>query len=74
MKKICTAILMICLLSVMLSVCVVADSEDISAFTAHIDQYWQEHDIDAALDEIMYSEKYLAAARAEMIAMYGENR
>ena len=74
MKKICTAILMICLLSVMLSVCVVADSEDISAFTAHIDQYWQEHGIDAALDEIMYSEKYLAAARAEMIAMYGENR
>ena len=74
MKKICTAILMICLLSVLLSVCVMADSEDISAFTANIDQYWQEHGIDAALDEIMYSEKYLAAARAEMIAMYGENR
>lgn len=65
---------MICLLSVLLSVCVMADSEDISAFTANIDQYWQEHGIDAALDEIMYSEKYLAAARAEMLAMYGENR
>ena len=47
--------------------------QETSNLTHNIDKYWQEHGIDSALDEIMYSEKYLAEARAEMCAMYGEN-
>ena len=47
--------------------------QETSNLTHNIDKYWQVHGIDSALDEIMYSEKYLAEARAEMRAMYGEN-
>ena len=48
--------------------------QETSAFTANIDKYWQEHDIDGVLAEQGFSEEALAPIRAEMLAMYGENK
>lgn len=43
-------------------------------FTANIDKYWQEHDLNKALAELNCSEEALAQNRAKMLAMYGENK
>ena len=45
-----------------------------SAFSDNIDKYWKEHDIDGALAERGNSEEQLANTRAQMLAMYGENK
>lgn len=81
MKKLIAIGLMIALVFTMCS-CVQAatDNDDrmtgqeSSAFTANIDKCWQEHDIDSALAEQGFSEEALAPIRAEMLAMYGENK
>lgn len=48
-EKIITAIFMACLLSMLVSACASAENEDISAFTANIDRYWEEIGIDDVL-------------------------
>ena len=49
MKKTISTLLVLCLLSALLLTCAAADSEDTSPFTANIDKYWQEHDIDGIM-------------------------
>lgn len=48
--------------------------QETSNFTRNIDKYWQEHDINGVLAEQGFSEEALAPIRAEMLAMYGENK
>lgn len=76
MHKKLIALLMICIATVCVVGCSKApeQAEEASAFTVSIEKYWQDHNIDDALDELMYSEKYLEDARTEMLAMYGENK
>lgn len=78
MKKVFCLVFAICLTATLLTGCAsekdVTQTQETSAFTANIDQYWQEHGIDAALDELMCSEKYFADARAGMLSIYGENK
>ena len=49
-------------------------AEESSAFTANIDKYWQEHGIDDILATRNSSKEDLADTRAQMLAMYGENK
>ena len=43
-------------------------------FTANIDKYWQEHDLNKLLVELNSTEEQLAKPRAQMLALYGENK
>lgn len=43
-------------------------------FTANIDKYWQEHDLNKLLVELNSTEEQLAKTRAQMLALYGENK
>lgn len=57
MKKAICLLLVICMTALFLSGCASEkDAPETSALTANIDKYWQEHDMDAALDEILPSE------------------
>ena len=78
MKKPICLLLAICLTAALLAGCSPdnngTQTQEKSAFSANIDRYWQEHDIDSVLAEQGLSEEYLAPIRAEMLAMYGENK
>ncbi len=43
-------------------------------FTANIDKYWQEHDLNKLLAQLNSTEEQLAKTRAQMLALYGENK
>ena len=74
MKKIMMLILAICLTAGTLSVCAEGLEENASTFTVNIDRYWQEHDIGGILEARGNTEEKLAANRALMMPMYGENQ
>ena len=78
MKKTISIVLVICMAAALLAACgsqqAGSSAEESSAFTANIDKYWQEHDIDGMLAERNNSEEALAGTRAQMLAMYGENK
>ena len=74
MKKTISTLLVLCLLSALLLTCAAADSEDTSPFTANIYKYWQEHGIDDAMAECGNTDEVLAAERAKMLELYGENK
>ncbi len=55
--------------------CSTKNSEESSSqFTANIDKYWQDNDIDADMKKQNNSEEDLAKPRAEMLEIYGENQ
>ena len=74
MKKTISTLLVLCLLFALLLTYAAADSEGTSPFTARIDKYWQEHDIGGIMEARGNTEEKLAANRALMMPMYGENQ
>ena len=76
MKKIIPVILALSLMtgSLSLSVCAEGVEEKASAFTANIDKYWQEHDIDGAMAASGNSDEVLDEGKAKMLELYGENK
>ena len=74
MKNTISTLLVLCLLSALLLTCAAAESEDTSPFTANIDKYWQEHDIDGAMAASGNSDEVLDEGKAKMLELYGENK
>ena len=74
MKNTISTLLVLCLLTALLLTCAAAESEDTSPFTANIDKYWQEHDIDGAMAASGNSDEVLDEGKAKMRELYGENK
>ena len=75
MKKTSSILIAVCMIATLLfGFATSASAEEGSAFTANIDKYWQEHDIDGIMAARGNTEEALADTRAQMLAMYGENK
>lgn len=69
---------MVCLLVVSSALGIVMSGnngdKDTSKFTANIDKYWRDNNIDELIEKFKCTEKDLAKKKAEMLAIYGENK